>query len=166
MQSGTKPVTLELGGDGEFHVPTILTGVTTQSPAVRDEIFGTVSTVRTFDDEDEALALAAHDKYGLAAGVHTADLGRYAYEANPRSMTGSDGIRPVRAGCRMVCCRGRAKQRMMRAPCANTRQLRFLSMLKWYSPGGHRPVANLRRQAGRRSACASCAAPDCSRRIR
>ena len=88
MQSGTKPVTLELGGDGEFHVPTILTGVTTQSPAVRDEIFGTVSTVRTFDDEDEALALAAHDKYGLAAGVHTADLGRYAYEANPRFKSG------------------------------------------------------------------------------
>ncbi|WP_308727084.1 hypothetical protein [Burkholderia cepacia] len=36
VQSGTKPVTLELGGarialagDGEFHVPTILTGVTT-----------------------------------------------------------------------------------------------------------------------------------------
>ncbi|MEN2470256.1 aldehyde dehydrogenase family protein [Burkholderia sp. GS2Y] len=65
-----------LAGDGAFYAPTILTGVTTQSPAVRDEIFGPVLTVQTFDDEDEALALAAHDKYGLAAGVHTADLGR------------------------------------------------------------------------------------------
>ena len=69
-------------------MPTILTGVTTRSPAVRDEIFGTVSTVRTFDDEDEALALAAYDKYGLAAGVHTAELGRYAYEANLRFKSG------------------------------------------------------------------------------
>ncbi|MBN3791534.1 aldehyde dehydrogenase family protein, partial [Burkholderia sp. Ac-20353] len=67
---------VELGGDGAFYAPTILTGVTVQSPAVRDEIFGPVLTVQAFDDEDEALALAAHDKYGLAAGVHTADLGR------------------------------------------------------------------------------------------
>ena len=44
--------------------------------AVRDEIFGPVLTLQTFDAEDEALALAAHPDYGLAAGVHTADLGR------------------------------------------------------------------------------------------
>lgn len=125
VQSDTKPVTLELGGarvalagDGAFHVPTILTGVTTRSPAVRDEIFGPVLTVRTFDDEDEALALAAHDKYGLAAGVHTADLGRYAYEANlrfksgggrmtpARSMTGSDDARSARAGYRARLAHG------------------------------------------------------------
>lgn len=44
--------------------------------AVRDEIFGPVLTVQTFDDDDEALALADHPAYGLAAGVHTADIGR------------------------------------------------------------------------------------------
>jgi aldehyde dehydrogenase (NAD+) len=40
------------------------------------EIFGPVLTLQTFDDEEEGLALAAHEHYGLAAGVHTADIGR------------------------------------------------------------------------------------------
>jgi len=35
-----------------------------------------VLTVQAFDDEEEGLALADHPDYGLAAGVHTADLGR------------------------------------------------------------------------------------------
>ncbi|AOJ72465.1 MULTISPECIES: aldehyde dehydrogenase family protein [Burkholderia] len=67
---------IELAGDGAFYAPTILTGVTPQAEAVREEIFGPVLTVQAFDDDDEALALAAHDRYGLAAGVHTADLSR------------------------------------------------------------------------------------------
>jgi aldehyde dehydrogenase (NAD+) len=33
-------------------------------------------TVQVFDDEDEALVLADHPEYGLAAGVHTADISR------------------------------------------------------------------------------------------
>ena len=33
-------------------------------------------TVQTFDEEAEALSLASHATYGLAAGVHTSDLGR------------------------------------------------------------------------------------------
>lgn len=44
--------------------------------AVKSEIFGPVLTVQLFDDEEEALALADHPDYGLAAGVHTADIGR------------------------------------------------------------------------------------------
>jgi aldehyde dehydrogenase (NAD+) len=61
---------------GAFYTPTLLTHVTPQTDAVRDEIFGPVLTLQTFDTEDEALELAAHPDYGLAAGVHTADLGR------------------------------------------------------------------------------------------
>ncbi|QHC36812.1 aldehyde dehydrogenase [Komagataeibacter xylinus] len=61
---------------GAFLSPTVLTNVTAQNVAVREEIFGPVLTVQTFAEEDEALALAAHPEYGLAAGVHTADLGR------------------------------------------------------------------------------------------
>ncbi|QCP51340.1 aldehyde dehydrogenase family protein [Trinickia violacea] len=63
-------------GEGAFYAPTILTDVTTESEAVREEVFGPVLTVQTFDDEDEALALASHEKYGLASGVHTSDLSR------------------------------------------------------------------------------------------
>ncbi|WP_144114276.1 aldehyde dehydrogenase family protein [Paraburkholderia sp. BCC1886] len=64
------------GADGAFYTPTLLTGVTVHSEAVREEIFGPVLTLQTFDTEEEALALAQHPDYGLAAGVHTADLGR------------------------------------------------------------------------------------------
>jgi aldehyde dehydrogenase (NAD+) len=80
LESGARVATggarMALSGDGAFYAPTILTGVTAESEAVREEIFGPVLTVQTFDDEDEALALASHAKYGLAAGVHTSDLSR------------------------------------------------------------------------------------------
>ena len=62
--------------DGAFYLPTILTGVSSQMEAVRAEVFGPVLTVQTFETDEEALALASHPDYGLAAGVHTADLGR------------------------------------------------------------------------------------------
>ena len=66
----------QVAGEGAFYQPTILTGVDASMEAVRDEIFGPVLTVQVFDDEDEALALGDHPSYGLAAGVHTADVGR------------------------------------------------------------------------------------------
>jgi aldehyde dehydrogenase (NAD+) len=64
------------GTGGAFYQPTILTDVDRGMEAVRNEIFGPVMTVQLFDDEDEALALADHPDYGLAAGIHTADIGR------------------------------------------------------------------------------------------
>jgi aldehyde dehydrogenase (NAD+) len=64
------------GTRGAFYTPTILANVTPQSEAVREEVFGPVLTLQTFDSEEEALELAQHPDYGLAAGVHTADLGR------------------------------------------------------------------------------------------
>ncbi|WP_334173812.1 aldehyde dehydrogenase family protein [Pseudoxanthobacter sp.] len=62
--------------DGYFYAPTLLAGVTETSPAVTEEIFGPVLTMQTFSDEGEALALAGHPTYGLAAGVFTRDLSR------------------------------------------------------------------------------------------
>lgn len=65
------------GGPGGAYVrPTLIAGVAADNPAVREEIFGPVLTVQTFEDEGEGLALAGHANYGLAAGVHTADIGR------------------------------------------------------------------------------------------
>ncbi|OCR22730.1 aldehyde dehydrogenase [Pseudomonas syringae] len=61
---------------GAYYAPTLLMGVDANNPAVLEEIFGPVLTVQVFDDEEEGLALADHPVYGLAAGVHTADLGR------------------------------------------------------------------------------------------
>lgn len=69
-----------LGGDWEssapHYRPTVLAGVTSATTAVREEIFGPVLTVQSFADEEEAWSLAAHGTYGLAAGIHTADVNR------------------------------------------------------------------------------------------
>ncbi|MDF0600974.1 aldehyde dehydrogenase family protein [Psychromarinibacter sp. C21-152] len=62
--------------EGNYYRPTLLTGVTQDNPAVTEEIFGPVATFQTFATEDEAMALAAHATYGLAAGLFTRDLSR------------------------------------------------------------------------------------------
>lgn len=63
-------------GDGVFWQPTLLSSLSNDNPAVQTEIFGPVLTVQIFDDEEEGLALAGHDTYGLCAGVHTLSLPR------------------------------------------------------------------------------------------
>lgn len=64
------------GLGGAYYRPTLLAGVDDANPAVCEEIFGPVLTIQAFDTEEEALSLAAHATYGLAAGVHTADINR------------------------------------------------------------------------------------------
>ena len=63
-------------GPGYFYAPTLIAGVDARSPAVTEEIFGPVLTLQTFREEEEALALADHPTYGLAAGLFTRDLSR------------------------------------------------------------------------------------------
>ena len=55
--------------------PTVLTGVTRDMKVVCEEVFGPVVTVTAFDDFGEALAAANDSRFGLQAGVFTADLG-------------------------------------------------------------------------------------------
>lgn len=62
--------------EGSFYSPTLLAGVDQGSPAVTEEIFGPVLTLQSFETEQEALELASHPTYGLAAGVYTRDLSR------------------------------------------------------------------------------------------
>ncbi len=64
------------GLGGAYYQPTLLGVTASDNPAVPEEIFGPVLTIQTFDDEQQALQLAEHPTYGLAAGVHTADLNR------------------------------------------------------------------------------------------
>ncbi len=64
------------GREGSFYMPTLLSGVTQDNPAVIEEIFGPVATIQSFASEDEAMTLAAHDTYGLCAGLFTRDLSR------------------------------------------------------------------------------------------
>ena len=62
--------------EGSFYQPTLITGVSANSPALSEEIFGPVLTVQSFATEDEALALARHATYGLCSGLFTRDLSR------------------------------------------------------------------------------------------
>ncbi|MFN8450190.1 MAG: NAD-dependent succinate-semialdehyde dehydrogenase [Anaerolineae bacterium] len=61
-------------GRGYFFRPTVITNLTPDMPAYREELFGPVMPVVPFDDADQALAMANATEYGLAAYVQTHDL--------------------------------------------------------------------------------------------
>lgn len=63
-------------GPGWFYPPTVVTAVPGDNDLVREEIFGPVAPITTFDTEDEAIALANDADMGLAAYVFTRDLTR------------------------------------------------------------------------------------------
>ncbi|WP_454855037.1 NAD-dependent succinate-semialdehyde dehydrogenase [Promicromonospora soli] len=65
-----------IDGPGTFFEPTVLTGVAPGSDILREEIFGPVLAITTFDTEDEAVALANNTEYGLVSYVYTESLSR------------------------------------------------------------------------------------------
>ncbi len=60
--------------DGLFYRPTVLTGVTPETPAYAEEIFGPVAPVSAFGSLEEAVALATGTEYGLSLGILSRDV--------------------------------------------------------------------------------------------
>ncbi|WP_314688704.1 NAD-dependent succinate-semialdehyde dehydrogenase [uncultured Bifidobacterium sp.] len=80
---GNTPIDLP----GQFMRPTILADITPDNPAYRTEMFGPVASVYRVRDEDEAVALANDNPYGLGGIVFAGDP-RHGAEVAARIETG------------------------------------------------------------------------------
>jgi succinate-semialdehyde dehydrogenase/glutarate-semialdehyde dehydrogenase len=67
--------TVVAGGkrDGNYFEPTVLTDITPENDAYREELFGPVAQVYRVSSEDEAVALANDTPFGLGSYVMTTD---------------------------------------------------------------------------------------------
>jgi len=67
---------LAAGGtyEGLFYRPTVMTDISTDSPAYANEVFGPVAPITPFDSIEEAVALASDTEYGLSLGILTRDV--------------------------------------------------------------------------------------------
>lgn len=65
-----------IAGNGYYIEPTVFADVTDSMTIAQEEIFGPVMAVLDFEHEDEVIGRANATKFGLAAGVFTADFSR------------------------------------------------------------------------------------------
>ena len=68
--AATDPAT----GKGWFFEATIFDAVAAEDDVIRDEIFGPVLAVQSFDSEEQAVELANGTDYALVAGIYTSDF--------------------------------------------------------------------------------------------
>ncbi|MSW27437.1 MAG: aldehyde dehydrogenase family protein [Actinobacteria bacterium] len=61
---------------GFYIKPTVFADVTNDMTIAREEIFGPVLSIITYEDEDDAVRIANDTLYGLSAGVYSADKDR------------------------------------------------------------------------------------------
>lgn len=91
---GTRPDGLPAAG--AYLQPTVLDGVDAGQELFREETFGPVLSVTSFDTEEEAIALANASRYGLAASVFTDSI-RRAQRVSERLVAGTVTINAVDA---------------------------------------------------------------------
>lgn len=70
---GMKPTDSSLA-NGNFYLPTLLTGVTSDMRVLTEEVFGPVLPIIPFESESEAIDFANATPYGLTAEVFTKDI--------------------------------------------------------------------------------------------
>ena len=73
---------------GVYYLPTIVAGLCNTARLCRDEVFGPVLAIMPFESEDEVIALANDNAYGLACGLWTRDFPR-AYRVGRAISTGT-----------------------------------------------------------------------------
>src|SRR3712207_6244638 len=66
----------KMEGAGYFYRPTVLDDVPPDANLLREEIFGPVAPVASFESEEDAVAAANDTEYGLVAYVYTSNLER------------------------------------------------------------------------------------------
>jgi len=66
----------KMEGAGYFYRPTVLDDIPEDATLLKEEIFGPVAPVASFDSEEAAVAAANDTEYGLVAYVYTSDLKR------------------------------------------------------------------------------------------
>src|SRR4051794_22835484 len=66
----------EMDGRGYFFEPTVLSDVPPEAKLLKEEIFGPVAPVASFESEEDAIAAANNTEYGLVAYVYTRDIKR------------------------------------------------------------------------------------------
>ena len=65
-----------IAGNGFFVEPTVFADVTDDMAIAKEEVFGPLMSVLTFDKEEEVISRANATTFGLAAGVFTKDVSR------------------------------------------------------------------------------------------
>jgi succinyl-CoA reductase len=58
---------------GSYFEPTVVSGVSTDVDIMKEEVFGPIAPISTFETSEEALQLANASEYGLQAAIHTRD---------------------------------------------------------------------------------------------
>ena len=76
-------------GDGAFYPATLLTDITADMPAFREELFGPVVCIIRATDEEQAIAMANDSVFGLGAAVFSRDIDKARHIAAHRLEAGT-----------------------------------------------------------------------------